>query len=226
MSSADKVKLRLHYNGQWQRVSGGGGAHPRCVRASGLGRRQAVASARGAATAGMPERACCLGLLWEGLRASLTAWCGRAAGPAGGGSFPRTFPLAPVFFLCHHLLSLPQDGATASWRYVGGEVYNESIDRSFKYADVCKRLNDKFGDTVSFRYLGPGDDAAPDNLITVSGDDDLEVRSSAAHPATPAIPAWALGLWARGWQEARWAHQQAVAVASSALPTPKRALCA
>jgi hypothetical protein len=64
----------------------------------------------------------------------------------------------------------------AAWRYVGGEVYNESIDRTFKYADVCKRLNDKFGDTVSFKYVCPDDAVDPENLIHVSDDSDLEVR--------------------------------------------------
>ncbi|GIL83714.1 hypothetical protein Vretifemale_12455 [Volvox reticuliferus] len=59
------------------------------------------------------------------------------------------------------------------WRYVGGEVYNESFPVDSKYAEVMKRLNDKFGDTVSFKYLCPGDDMDPDNLVQVQGDDDL-----------------------------------------------------
>ncbi|GIL52043.1 hypothetical protein Vafri_8003 [Volvox africanus] len=59
------------------------------------------------------------------------------------------------------------------WRYVGGEVYNESFPVDSKYAEVVKRLNDKFGDTVSFKYLCPGDDMDPDNLVQVQGDDDL-----------------------------------------------------
>lgn len=61
------------------------------------------------------------------------------------------------------------------WRYVGGEVFNESFPLEAKYADVCLRLNDKFGDTVSFKYLCPGDDLDPDNLVQVQGDDDLTV---------------------------------------------------
>ena len=84
----------------------------------------------------------------------------------------------------------------AAWRYVGGEVYNESIDRSFKYADVCKRLNDKFGDTVSFKYVCPDDSVDPENLIHVSDDGDLEVRAGAvphvpdlSAAATVALPA-------------------------------------
>lgn len=67
-----------------------------------------------------------------------------------------------------------QDGPR-QWRYVGGEVYNESFPLDSKYAEVMKRLNDKFGDTVSFKYLCPGDDIDPDNLVQVQGDDDLQV---------------------------------------------------
>ncbi|KAG2446367.1 hypothetical protein HXX76_000953 [Chlamydomonas incerta] len=68
------------------------------------------------------------------------------------------------------------------WRYVGGEVFNESFPLEAKYADVCLRLNDKFGDTVSFKYLCPGDDLDPDNLVQVQGDDDLtEMKDEYAH---------------------------------------------
>lgn len=62
-------------------------------------------------------------------------------------------------------------------RYVGGEVFNESLPVSFTYMDVVKRLNDKFNDTVSFRYLSPGDDLNPDALIQVMDNDDLQVGS-------------------------------------------------
>ncbi|GLC52329.1 hypothetical protein PLESTB_000617000 [Pleodorina starrii] len=65
-----------------------------------------------------------------------------------------------------------QDGPR-QWRYVGGEVYNESFPLESSYSQVAKRLNDKFGDTVSFKYLCPGDDIDPDNLVQVQGDDDL-----------------------------------------------------
>lgn len=68
-----------------------------------------------------------------------------------------------------------QDGPS-SWRYVGGEVYNESFPLRCGYAEVSKRLNDKFGDTVSFKYLSPGEEMDPDNLVQVQGDDDLQVR--------------------------------------------------
>lgn len=40
-----------------------------------------------------------------------------------------------------------------AWRYAGGEVYNESVPITHKYADVVKKFNDKFGDTVG--AMGP-----------------------------------------------------------------------
>ncbi|GFR41774.1 hypothetical protein Agub_g2533 [Astrephomene gubernaculifera] len=82
-----------------------------------------------------------------------------------------------------------QDGPR-QWRYVGGEVYNESFPFDSKYAEVSKRLNDKFGDTVSFKYLCPGDEIDPDNLVQVQGDDDLlemrdEYVNALQKPSTP-----------------------------------------
>lgn len=62
------------------------------------------------------------------------------------------------------------------WRYVGGEVFNESIPVTFKYADLCRKLNDKFGDTVSFKYQSPGDEADPETLVAVTDDGDLQVK--------------------------------------------------
>lgn len=66
-------------------------------------------------------------------------------------------------------------GPDAQYRYMGGEVFNESLPLSFTYMDVVKRLNDKLSDTVSFRYLSPGDDLNPDALIQVMDNDDLQV---------------------------------------------------
>ncbi len=63
-------------------------------------------------------------------------------------------------------------------------MYNESFPLDSKYADVSKRLNDKFSDTVSFKYLCPGDDIDPDNLVQVQGDDDLQVRTHGGSPLT------------------------------------------
>jgi hypothetical protein len=53
------------------------------------------------------------------------------------------------------------------------------------YAEVSKRLNDKFGDTVSFKYLCPGDEVDPDNLVQVQDGGDLQVGIAAAGPLGP-----------------------------------------
>ncbi|KXZ47269.1 hypothetical protein GPECTOR_36g121 [Gonium pectorale] len=73
----------------------------------------------------------------------------------------------------HYGGTFAQDGPH-QWRYVGGEVFNESFPLECQYHLVSKRLNDKFGDPVSFKYLCPGDELDPDNLVQVQGDDDLE----------------------------------------------------
>mmetsp|Transcript_21014 Transcript_21014/g.46094 ORF Transcript_21014/g.46094 Transcript_21014/m.46094 type:complete len:781 (+) Transcript_21014:243-2585(+) len=78
---------------------------------------------------------------------------------------------------------------TAQWRY-SGEVFNESIPTSFKYADLCRKLNEKFRDTVSFKYQSPGEDLDPENLVAVLDDDDLqelydEYFQALGRPGTP-----------------------------------------
>lgn len=62
-------------------------------------------------------------------------------------------------------------------KYIGGEVFNESVPRAFKYAELCRKLNDKFGDTVSFQYLTPGEELDSEELIRVTDDNDLQVSS-------------------------------------------------
>eukprot|EP00798_Chlamydomonas_sp_ICE-L_P015484 gene15484-21569_t len=61
-----------------------------------------------------------------------------------------------------------------TWRYSGGEVFNESFPVSFKYAELCRKLNDKFSDTVSFKYQAPGEELDPEGLVAVTDDDDLQ----------------------------------------------------
>jgi hypothetical protein len=82
------------------------------------------------------------------------------------------------------VLPTTQD-ADGSWRYVGGEVFNESFPADARYLEVCQRLNDKFGDVVSFMYLTPGDALDPENLVKVQGDDDLQVRLCGACGPSP-----------------------------------------
>ncbi|MEW5319144.1 MAG: hypothetical protein WDW38_010313 [Sanguina aurantia] len=75
-------------------------------------------------------------------------------------------------------------------KYIGGEVFNESVPRAFKYAELCRKLNDKFGDTVSFQYLTPGEELDSEELIRVTDDNDLqelyeEYDGALRRPGTP-----------------------------------------
>ena len=72
--------------------------------------------------------------------------------------------------------------ADQEWKYIGGEVFNESVPYTFKYCDLCHKLNNKFGETVSFKYLSPGDPLDPEALVAVTDDGDLSVRTL-SHPA-------------------------------------------
>ncbi|GAX73216.1 hypothetical protein CEUSTIGMA_g669.t1 [Chlamydomonas eustigma] len=76
------------------------------------------------------------------------------------------------------------------WQYVGGEVFNESVVAGFKYAELCLKLNEKVGQTTSIKYLAPGEDLSPHELVSISGDDDLkemydEYFNAIQRPGTP-----------------------------------------
>uniref|UniRef100_A0A7S0RG56 Protein kinase domain-containing protein n=1 Tax=Chlamydomonas leiostraca TaxID=1034604 RepID=A0A7S0RG56_9CHLO len=82
---------------------------------------------------------------------------------------------------------VPESG---DWRYVGGQVHNDTCPVSYKYADLARRLNDKFSDTVSFKYQAPGEELDPDSLVAVTDDDDLqelydEYFGALQRPGTP-----------------------------------------
>jgi len=34
---------------------------------------------------------------------------------------------------------------------VGGSCFNDAVPSTFRYSDVCQKLNSKFSDTVSFK---------------------------------------------------------------------------
>lgn len=78
----------------------------------------------------------------------------------------------------------------SQWRYVGGEVFNESVPAICMYADLCLKLNEKVGYTTSIKYQAPGEDLVPDELVSITGDDDLrelydEYRNAMRRPGTP-----------------------------------------
>mmetsp|Transcript_25426 Transcript_25426/g.75108 ORF Transcript_25426/g.75108 Transcript_25426/m.75108 type:complete len:878 (-) Transcript_25426:269-2902(-) len=77
-----------------------------------------------------------------------------------------------------------------SWRYIGGEMFNESVPMSFRYADLCLKLNEKVGYTTSIKYQAPGEDLSPNELVSITGDDDLqelydEYFQALRRPGTP-----------------------------------------
>lgn len=55
-------------------------------------------------------------------------------------------------------------------------MFNESVPSSYRYADLCLKLNDKVGYTTSIKYQPPGEELSPDELVSISGNDDLKVR--------------------------------------------------
>jgi len=72
---------------------------------------------------------------------------------------------------------LPAQDAGGQWRYQGGESHLESIPTSWRYADLMHRLAERCNGAVALKYFEPNDEMHPDNLLTVSDDDDLKVRS-------------------------------------------------
>ncbi len=77
------------------------------------------------------------------------------------------------------LLLLAQD-AGGQWRYQGGESHLESIPTTWRYADLMHRLAERCNGAVALKYFEPNDEMHPDNLLTVSDDDDLKVRTRPA----------------------------------------------
>jgi hypothetical protein len=71
-------------------------------------------------------------------------------------------------------------GTDGIYKYVNGTQYNESVPADCKYADFMFKLSEKFDTAVSVKYLAPGDELAPDQLITVQDDDDFKVKQLVA----------------------------------------------
>lgn len=62
-----------------------------------------------------------------------------------------------------------------SWKFVGGEYFNESVPYGIRYADFMFKLSEKFRTAVSVKYHAPGEELVPDQLISVQDDADLQV---------------------------------------------------
>ena len=77
----------------------------------------------------------------------------------------------------------PAQDAGGHWRYQGGESHLESIPTSWRYADLMHRLAERCNGAVALKYFEPNDEMHPDNLLTVSDDDDLKVRMTSVRRA-------------------------------------------
>lgn len=62
-----------------------------------------------------------------------------------------------------------------TFKFVGGEYFNESIPYGIRYADFMFKLSEKFKTAVSVKYHAPGEELVPDQLISVQDDADLQV---------------------------------------------------
>eukprot|EP00879_Flechtneria_rotunda_P014712 GHRR01015373.1.p1 GENE.GHRR01015373.1~~GHRR01015373.1.p1 ORF type:complete len:400 (+),score=120.96 GHRR01015373.1:281-1480(+) len=77
-----------------------------------------------------------------------------------------------------------------TWRFIGGEYFNESISYGIKYADFMFKLSEKFRAAVSVKYQAPGEELDPDSLISVQDDADLQelVEDYYSHLDRPGTP--------------------------------------
>lgn len=85
--------------------------------------------------------------------------------------------------------------ANNSYKYVGGEYFNESIPYGIRYADFMFKLSEKFKTAVSVKYHAPGEELVPDQLISVQDDADLQVRGGVDHPSSACMAACAGLMW-------------------------------
>ncbi len=68
-----------------------------------------------------------------------------------------------------------QDDKTGRCSYHGGATHLDSVPCSCSYMELMHRLCEKAECDVSLKYLVPGEDLHPDNLISVTGNDDVQV---------------------------------------------------
>lgn len=68
-----------------------------------------------------------------------------------------------------------QDDKTGRCSYHGGVTHLDSVPCSCSYMELMHRLCEKAECDVSLKYLVPGEDLHPDNLISVTGNDDVQV---------------------------------------------------
>lgn len=101
----------------------------------------------------------------KGAVATTTAPAHRDDAPAATTRSPKPCPN----LRCPQL----EDG---TYRYTGGDYYNEGIPADSHYADFMYKLAEKLKAAVSIKYLCPGEEMDPASLITVADEDDFKVR--------------------------------------------------
>ena len=70
-----------------------------------------------------------------------------------------------------------QDPDSGKWSYKGGKNHVDTLPVSFRYGDVAFRWTEKVkGDLTELKYQLPGEELDREALITVSDDNDLQVR--------------------------------------------------
>jgi len=72
---------------------------------------------------------------------------------------------------------LPASQSQGKWSYKGGKRLFQSVPVGYGYADLMYKMCEKLASDVSMKYLAPGEELSPDNLISVSDDDDVQVTS-------------------------------------------------
>lgn len=60
------------------------------------------------------------------------------------------------------------------WGYKGGRRLFQSIPTGYGYADLMYKMCEKLASDVSLKYLVPGEELSPDNLVSVTADDDVQ----------------------------------------------------
>ena len=63
------------------------------------------------------------------------------------------------------------------WGYKGGRRLFQSVPAGYGYADLMYKMCEKLASDVSLKYLSPGEELSPDNLISVTDDDDVQASS-------------------------------------------------
>lgn len=149
-----KIKLRLCYGGRFEQVGG--------WRTQLKGQQ---------AAAGRPGPRGRLPAAGRAQVARMCRWCAAAGAGATAGDTAK---------VCHASAVRLLQTANNSYKFVGGEYFNESIPYGIRYADFMFKLSEKFRTAVSVKYHAPGEELVPDQLISVQDDADLQVCAQCA----------------------------------------------